>query len=104
MPAALAALFAARQERPRVLVLNACDSVMMARALRPLADAVIGMRDAVEDAAHEEPGETSIDRQSDHRRPDGVLVRTVHPSAPRAPPDPRQLRTTADTRRFSTRP
>lgn len=50
-PAALAALLAARQERPRVVVLNACYSVMMARALLPLADAVIGMRDAVEDAA-----------------------------------------------------
>lgn len=50
-PAALAALLAARQKRPRVVVLNACHSVMMARALLPLANAVIGMRDAVEDAA-----------------------------------------------------
>jgi hypothetical protein len=50
-PAALAALLAARQERPRVVVLNACYSVIMAQALLPLADAVIGMRDAVEDAA-----------------------------------------------------
>lgn len=50
-PAALAALLAARQKRPRVAVLNACYSVMMARALLPLVDAVIGMRDAVEDAA-----------------------------------------------------
>lgn len=50
-PDALAALLGARQRRPRVIMLNACYSVMMARALLPLVDAVIGMRDVVEDTA-----------------------------------------------------
>jgi hypothetical protein len=50
-PEALAALLGARPQRPRVIVLNACHSVVMARTLLPLVDAVIGMRAAVEDAA-----------------------------------------------------
>lgn len=50
-PDALAALLGARPRRPRVIVLNACHSVVMARALLPLVDAVIGMRDEVADVA-----------------------------------------------------
>lgn len=50
-PDALAALLGARPKRPRVIVLNACHSVVMARVLLPLVDAVIGMRAAVDDGA-----------------------------------------------------
>jgi hypothetical protein len=50
-PDALAALLGARPQRPRMIVLNACYSVVMAQALLPLVDAVIGMRAAVEDVA-----------------------------------------------------
>jgi hypothetical protein len=50
-PEALAGLLGARARRPRMIVLNACYSVLMARALLPLVDAVIGMRAAVEDTA-----------------------------------------------------
>jgi hypothetical protein len=50
-PEALADLIAARPRRPRVIVLNACFSAVMAKALVPLVDAVVGMRSAVDDAA-----------------------------------------------------
>ncbi|PCC70125.1 CHAT domain-containing protein [Nannocystis exedens] len=48
-PAALAGLVAARPWKPRLVVLNCCYSAVLANALRPHVDAVIGMRDEVPD-------------------------------------------------------
>ncbi|MFY0538207.1 CHAT domain-containing protein [Nannocystis pusilla] len=50
-PAALAKLIAARPWRPRLVVLNCCYSAILANALRPHVDAVVGMRGEVPDEA-----------------------------------------------------
>lgn len=51
LPEALASLIAARPRRPRLVVLNCCYSAILANALRPHVDAVVGMRDEVDDDA-----------------------------------------------------
>lgn len=52
-PEALADLVAARprEQRPRLVILNACYSAAAAKALCPFVDAVVGMRSAVADEA-----------------------------------------------------
>lgn len=52
-PEALAELVAARppEQRPRLVIFNACYSVTAARAMCPYVDAVVGMRSAVADEA-----------------------------------------------------
>lgn len=50
-PEAFAELISVRPRRPRVIFLNACFSAVMARAISPFIDAVVGMRGEVEDRA-----------------------------------------------------
>lgn len=54
VPSAFARLLAARPSRPRVVVLNACYSAVMAKALVMCVDVVVGMRSDVADVSARE--------------------------------------------------